>query len=194
MKRKNRYPAFSRGQVVQVNFDPQVGCEIKGIHYAIVVTNFDKTWIGTITVVPLTSKNKNHLVPLGEWLSDTVMNDLELQARHYMALIKKIQAELDYLEAESKNGIEVSNKKKQTLLSDIDTFDSNMKYFQSACKKYKNIQKSSFANVLQITSIDKSKVLNPCNRLDPIRRIKAPARIMDQIDEALIRSFTKAIK
>lgn len=58
--------------------------------------------------------------------------------------------------------------------------------------KYKNIKKSSYANIYQITTIDKSKIVNPMNHLDPIKRIKAPDSVMDKIDKGIIEAFTQA--
>ena len=56
----------------------------------------------------------------------------------------------------------------------------NIKYFDDLENKYKNIKKSSYANIYQITTIDKSKIVNPMNHLDPIKRIKAPDSVMDK--------------
>lgn len=58
--------------------------------------------------------------------------------------------------------------------------------------KYKNIKKSSYANIYQITTIDKSKIVNHMNHLDPIKRIKAPDSVMDKIDKGIIEAFTQA--
>ena len=67
----------------------------------------------------------------------------------------------------------------------------NIKYFDDLENKYKNIKKSSYANIYQITTIDKSKIVNPMNHLDPIKRIKAPDSVMDKIDKGIIEAFTQ---
>lgn len=65
------------------------------------------------------------------------------------------------------------------------------KHFDDLENKYKNIKKSSYANIYQITTIDKSKIVNPMNHLDPIKRIKAPDSVMDKIDKGIIEAFTQ---
>lgn len=52
-------------------------------------------------------------------------------------------------------------------------------------------RKPVYANIYQITTIDKSKIVNPMNHLDPIKRIKAPDSVMDKIDKGIIEAFTQ---
>lgn len=53
------YRAYSRGQIVKVDFGFNVGYELGGVHYAVVVSKNDSTKSGTVSVIPLTSfKNK----------------------------------------------------------------------------------------------------------------------------------------
>lgn len=75
---------------------------------------------------------------------------------------------------------------------DLKAYFDNIKYFDDLENKYKNIKKSSYANIYQITTIDKSKIVNPMNHLDPIKRIKAPDSVMDKIDKGIIEAFTQA--
>ncbi|WP_072520335.1 type II toxin-antitoxin system PemK/MazF family toxin [Gemella massiliensis] len=54
------FPKFKRGTVVYVKFGINIGAEISGNHFAIVLDKYDKETKSTITVVPLSSKNKNY--------------------------------------------------------------------------------------------------------------------------------------
>lgn len=67
---------------------------------------------------------------------------------------------------------------------------NNLEYFKNVENKYRTIKKSSFSNVHQITTIDKSKILNPLNYLDPIKRIRVSNEVMDKIDKEIITLFT----
>lgn len=53
------YRAYSRGQILKVDFGFNVGHELGGVHYAVTITKRDSTRSGTLAVIPLTSfKNK----------------------------------------------------------------------------------------------------------------------------------------
>lgn len=182
----DRFRFYRRGQIVQVKFEPQTGYEIKGLHYAIVVTKRDQPYIGTVTVIPLTSKSGNHLLPLGNFLGDEIIKGID-------DAIKEMQLRVIDLD---KRTNEISNK---TTSADITSMSiernllvENLKEIQALKRKYKNIKEASYANILQITTVDKSKILNPMNRLDPIKRIQVPNDILNLIDSKIIESFTNA--
>lgn len=95
MSEGKKFKYYRRGQIIQVKFEPQTGYEIKGIHYAIVITKRDQPYIGTLTVVPLTSKSGNHLMSIGSCISDSVFLELLREKNYYYDLLlkTKIQAE-----------------------------------------------------------------------------------------------------
>jgi ORF005 len=55
-----RFPKFSRGTIVYVKFGINIGAEMSGNHFAIVLDKYDKETKSTITVVPLSSKEKKY--------------------------------------------------------------------------------------------------------------------------------------
>lgn len=56
--RRKKYWAFSRGSIVKVDFGFNVGYELGGVHYAIILSKEDSVNSGLVTVLPLTSKKK----------------------------------------------------------------------------------------------------------------------------------------
>lgn len=50
---------FSRGDIIKVNLGFNVGNELGGLHYCVVLTKYDNTRNGTLNVIPLTSKKEN---------------------------------------------------------------------------------------------------------------------------------------
>ena len=184
MDLKKNFKIYRRGQIIQVKFEPQVGFEIKGIHYAIVVTNKDQPYIGTLTVIPLTSKKGNHLLSIGDWMSSDIFRYLNDEMNYYRKLLDQLQEEIN----------SNPNYDKVVFTKNVRAFQQNIDYFKKLLKKYKNVSKNSYANVFQITTIDKSRVVNPCNKLDPIDKIKAPSEVMDLIDNAIVKSFTNKNK
>lgn len=58
ISKKTNYTKFKRGEVVRLNFGFNVGSEIGGLHYAVVVEKDDSIKDSTIVVVPLSTFRK----------------------------------------------------------------------------------------------------------------------------------------
>ncbi len=191
MNESKKFKYYRRGQIIQVKFEPQTGYEIKGIHYAIVVTKRDQPYIGTLTVVPLTSKSGNHLMPIGSCISDSVFLELLREKNYYYDLLLKAKMQTERIQKAGSVLEATTQDELNQIERDLKAYLDNIKYFDDLENKYKNIKKSSYANIYQITTIDKSKIVNPMNHLDPIKRIKAPDSVMDKIDKGIIEAFTQ---
>lgn len=191
MNESKKFKYYRRGQIIQVKFEPQTGYEIKGIHYAIVITKRDQPYIGTLTVVPLTSKSGNHLMPIGSCISDSVFLELLREKNYYYDLLLKAKMQTERIQKAGSVLEATTQDELNQIERDLRAYLDNIKYFDDLENKYKNIKKSSYANIYQITTIDKSKIVNPMNHLDPIKRIKAPDSVMDKIDKGIIEAFTQ---
>lgn len=191
MSESKKFKYYRRGQIIQVKFEPQTGYEIKGIHYAIVITKRDQPYIGTLTVVPLTSKSGNHLMPIGSCISDSVFLELLREKNYYYDLLLKAKMQTERIQKAGSVLEATTQDELNQIERDLKAYLDNIKYFDDLENKYKNIKKSSYANIYQITTIDKSKIVNPMNHLDPIKRIKAPDSVMDKIDKGIIEAFTQ---
>lgn len=191
MNESKKFKYYRRGQIIQVKFEPQTGYEIKGIHYAIVITKRDQPYIGTLTVVPLTSKSGNHLMPIGSCISDSVFLELLREKNYYYDLLLKAKIQTERIQKAGSVLEATTQDELNQIERDLKAYLDNIKYFNDLENKYKNIKKSSYANIYQITTIDKSKIVNPMNHLDPIKRIKAPDSVMDKIDKGIIEAFTQ---
>ncbi|HAP8019376.1 TPA: type II toxin-antitoxin system PemK/MazF family toxin, partial [Enterococcus faecium] len=61
MPNKN-YRVYKRGTIVYVDFGVNVGYELSGNHFAIVLNNKDNSKNGVVCVVPISSKKKSNYV------------------------------------------------------------------------------------------------------------------------------------
>ena len=61
------FPKFKRGTIVYVKFGVNIGSELSGNHFAIVLDKYDKVTKSTITVVPLSSKNNKYYQELNPY-------------------------------------------------------------------------------------------------------------------------------
>lgn len=67
------YKRFKQGTVIMTDFGVNVGAEMSGKHFAVVINSDDDKYKKTLTVIPLTSKFHNGHVSLGaELFSETI--------------------------------------------------------------------------------------------------------------------------
>lgn len=125
---------------------------------------------------------------IGSCISDSVFLELLREKNYYYDLLLKTKIQAERIQKDDTTTLDELSQ----IGRDLKAYFDNIKYFDDLENKYKNIKKSSYANIYQITTIDKSKIVNPMNHLDPIRRIKAPDSVMDKIDKGIIEAFTQA--
>lgn len=69
-----KYQKYKRGSVVMVNFGTNIGYELSGNHFAVVMNKDDNNRNGLLTLIPLTSKNKSQYLELNDSILDLVLN------------------------------------------------------------------------------------------------------------------------
>lgn len=87
---------FSRGDIIKVNLGFNIGHELGGLHYCVVLSKYDNTRNGTLNVIPLTSKKANKkydssTVNLGNELYSILQEKLDKEKQK----LKQILDELD---------------------------------------------------------------------------------------------------
>lgn len=125
---------------------------------------------------------------IGSCISDSVFLELLREKNYYYDLLLKTKIQAERIQKDDTTTLDELSQ----IGRDLKAYFDNIKYFDDLENKYKNIKKSSYANIYQITTIDKSKIVNPMNHLDPIKRIKAPDSVMNKIDKGIIEAFTQA--
>lgn len=95
------YTTFKHGSVVMVNFGPNVGSELSGNHFAIVLNKNDKRENKSLTVIPLSSKDHSNYLGLGNELFKSVyqltqqrMSDFEQEKDSVIEPLKARMKEL----------------------------------------------------------------------------------------------------
>ena len=166
---------FKRGDIVKVNLGFNVGNELGGLHYCIVINNNDNLNSGTLNVIPLSSAkenkdyNKSTCVDLKDELHSLLVqkynNDMTLALKQF-SNIKHIEN----LSAEEFN----SFSRKVSLLKKLDTELDRMKH-------------GSIAYVHQITTISKQRVF----KTPILSGIKISSDSLNLIDKKILELFTK---
>lgn len=151
------------------DFSPQIGSEIRGKHFAIVLTKKDRKTNELLTAVPLTSKPHKYHLDLGDEIKKSIWSGI-LAVQHNM------ERDLKTLDC---NSIE---------LLEISTETTHMQ--TDVINRYMSLQEHTYAKVHQITTISKYRIIKPVNVLDPIRKLKVSNVLLDNIDKKIVELIT----
>lgn len=147
-------PIYKQWSIVEVNFGFNVGVELGGRHYAIVLNKKDNKNNHSLLVLPLSSMKENKSV------NDLRKNEVYLGNEIYNALNTKIN--------ELKINIISEDNKKIKILDD---------YYN----KFSKLKKGSFANVSQIKTISKLRISNPIKIDDFLYNVEIPNVLKEKI-------------
>ena len=165
---------YSRGDVIKVNLGFNIGNELGGLHYCIVLNKYDNTRNGALNVIPLTSrkdgkKYDSSSVNLGKELYNVFQAKIEKEKQ-------KLQQILDELEKIDDVPINIQN-----------IIEKEQKYIKKMENEISKMEKDSIALINQITTISKQRIFK-----DTVRRnVKISDKSLDLIDKQIIKFFTK---
>lgn len=162
---------YSRGDVIKVNLGFNIGNELGGLHYCIVLDKFDNPKNGTLNVIPLTSKKDNKkysksAIDLGNEIFD-ILN--ELYSKEIEKLSDKYQ-DIWSLPAEK-----------------VEQFTSDFEYVKKIKDEISKMKVGSIALINQITTISKQRIFDD----DILRRVRLSKDSLDLLDKNIIKYFTK---
>lgn len=165
---------YSRGDVIKVNLGFNIGNELGGLHYCIVLNKYDNTRNGTLNVVPLTSRKDDKrydlsTVNLGKELYNIFQAKIDIEK-------EKLQQILNELEKIEDIPINIQN-----------IIEKEQKYIKKMEQEISKMKKDSIVLIKQITTISKQRIYK-----DDVRRnVKISSQSLDLIDEQIIKFFTK---
>lgn len=164
---------YSRGDIIKVNLGFNIGNELGGLHYCIVLNKYDNTRSGTLNIIPLTSRkdNKKYVssVNLGKELYNIFQEKIEKEKQKLQQILRELE-KIEDIPSNIKNIIEKERKYIEKIELEI-------------CK----MQKDSIALINQITTISKQRIFKDTIR----RKVKISNASLDLIDKQIIKLFTK---
>lgn len=166
---------FKRGDIVKVNLGFNVGNELGGLHYCVVINKHDNPYSGTLNVIPLSSIKEDKIynpktcIDLGDEL-------FLLLSQKYSKESDKIDKALEDLSNEDKRNVD----KIKYLLKKLD-------YLQKIAEEIKRMKHGSIAYIHQITTISKQRIF----KTPILSGIKLSDESLDLIDEKIKKMFTK---
>lgn len=186
-------PYFYRGNVVSVNLGFNIGSEMGGRHYAIVIRDSSPK-CPTLSIMPLSSikgdKTVKDLHADEVYLSNEIYNLLQLKCQSLMTSIKAELATLKTVTESLKTGnddtLELINKKM-----------AHLKNHATVLKKSKDelskLKHGSYGIVGQIKTVSKMRIFDPTNEYSVLYGVKVSTKTMNKIDKKIIETYTRSL-
>ncbi len=164
---------YSRGDIIKVNLGFNIGNELGGLHYCIVLNKYDNTRNGTLNIIPLTSRKDNKKYVSSVNLGKELYNVFQKKIENEKQKLQQILSELEKIE-------DIPSKIKSII-------EKEQKYIEKMEIEIGKMKKDSIALINQITTISKQRIFK-----DTVRRnVKISNASLDLIDEQMIKIFTK---
>lgn len=193
----NSLAYFKRGAVVRADFGVNMGSEFCGLHFAIVLNKHDNSKNRTLTVLPLTSHDKDGRFPLGAEVFNQTTQMINLQIENFKSRLSKLAAE-SAEEAQLRKSLNLpinhpspyddpigaSGEKlaQMTALTNqnIDALSDDIDQLTRVKAVYDRYNKSSYVRLNDITTISKYR-LRHINKYDPSGKILLTGQQMSDI-------------
>lgn len=165
---------YSRGDVIKANLGFNIGNELGGLHYCVVLNKYDNTRNGALNVIPLTSRKENKKydsssVNLGKELYNVFQEKIKREKQ-------KLEQILSNLEKISEIPVNIKN-----------IIEKEKRYIEKMEKEILKMKYDSIALINQITTISKQRIFKDIVR----RNVKLSSESLDLIDDKIIKFFTK---
>lgn len=205
-------PNLKRGQIIFLDFGYRIHNEFRYPHYAVVLHKSGKP-NHNVTVVPITSKNKTHSIPIGFELCEQLESVIFTQERSaYWIPFRRLIPEIE------SRGIKVGFPavclssqvphtcsqyilmiKSQLLPNDslhkpLENILVALKEFDELLHSTPNLQKKSYLLPEHITTISKARIITPKKKTHVLNYLTLTNRTMDILDRELIKLFTNPYK
>lgn len=165
---------FQRGEVIKVNLGFNIGNELGGMHYCVVLNKYDNTRNGALNVIPLTSKKANKrydysCVNLGDELYTIFLDKIKKKKQ-------KLQQIMDRLDRIEDIPLRIKNE-----------MDKEKVYIETMQNQIEKLKQDSIVLINQITTISKQRIFYD----DVFKKVRISNNSLDLIDKQIIKSFTK---
>lgn len=142
---------FKRGDIVKVNLGFNVGNELGGLHYCVVINKNDSPYSGTLNIIPLSSAKENKIY--------NQSTCIDLGDELFILLSDKLKKQEQIVNSK----LVIFNKEKELKEKTIDikSLIRNIDYLQKINEEIDRMKHGSIAYVHQITTISKQRILRP---------------------------------
>lgn len=189
---------YERGDIVKVNLGFNIGSELGGLHYCVVIDKKNNRNSPVVTIVPLSSQKTDKINKNSIMLGNDIYNKLVEKSNK---LLENSKIEIE----ENKNQLLIETKKltENNATSDeiyMRTTELNnniteaYKKLELSEKINKEVQKMKYGSIAiinQIRVISKQRIYDPKTEFDILSGIKLCNENLDLIDDKMKKMFIK---
>lgn len=182
------YPDFRRGSLVNLNLGFNIGSEMGGLHYAIVLRD-SKRKDPNLVVMPLTSLKPNKditkLRPTDVYLGEELY--YKIQGK-YEALRVSIPNEIELLR---KSISSISSKEdNDKILLKLQDLEKRIELLKKARIKLSVLKHGSIVVANQIRTVSKIRLIDPRDKYDILYGLSLSTSSLNKIDQKLVELYT----
>ena len=166
---------FKRGDIIKANLGFNIGKELGGLHYCIVLNKKDNPYNGTLNVIPLSSAKKSKVF--------NSYTCIDLEDELYNLLVDKLDNELSAVEAMLTD----FNKTSNTDIGKLSELAQKTVYLRKFQNEINKLKHGSFALVHQITTISKQRIF----KTSLLSKISLSDKSLSRIDAKIHELFMK---
>ena len=188
---------YKRGSIVQVEFGFRIGNELGGRHYAVVIDRKNDLYSSTLTVVPLSSLKEKYQPNQYSFILNKGVFDL---------CTDKIQQSIDKIREQIKQLDEEETEKSLQFVAKEISLDEYKRFTKYKHKKEKdfsiqialsqkhihqlsNLRLGTVANVGQIITVSKQRIVAPINNRSNIYCVRLEKPDLVQLDEHINKLY-----
>jgi len=172
----NSFKIFKRGDIINANLGFNIGKELGGLHFCIVLNKNDNPYNGTLNVIPLSSAKENKTF--------NTNTCIDLGNELYLLLKAKLDNEVENF---NRMIIEQHNNSSSNDIKHLTYITKKLKYIKSMEEELSRMKCGSFALVHQITTISKQRIFKSAF----LAKIKLSNASLDKIDSKISKLFMK---
>lgn len=167
---------FKRGDIIKVNLGFNVGTELGGLHYCVVLNKNDNPYSGNLNIIPLSSSKENKV------FNKTTCIDLGDEL--YLLLTQKVNREFDNVRTQLSN---LSQLNDNAASKELKKISQKVEYLGKMQNEISKMKHGSFALIHQITTISKQRIY----KTPVLSGIKLSNTSLDLIDDRIKKLYTK---
>lgn len=167
---------FKRGDIIKVNLGFNIGKELGGLHYCVVISKLDSPYSNTLNIIPLTSFKENMIynrktcIDLGDELYNLLSNKFTLELSNLNSMISKVK--------------KLSSEDQMEILRII---GQKSDYLKKIKDEIDGMKHGSIARINQITTISKQRIF----KTPILSGIKLSEESLNNLDKKINYLFTK---
>lgn len=166
---------FKRGDIIKVNLGFNVGNELGGLHYCVIINKNDNIYSGSLNVIPLSSAKEDKI-----YNEDTCIN---LGDELYNSLCEKFNKEMTEISSKLLSFENLENLKS----FELKKISRKLEFLKKLEDELDRMKHGSIAYVHQITTISKQRIF----KTPILASIKLSDESLNLIDEKMKKLFMK---